>query len=102
MNEQHGQIRRRLRLVRWVAVADFILLVALLSVSWTRARGWVSLLGPLHGGNFLLLLTIVTVGAIDGLWRWWFPVSVLVTGGPFGAWLGEWLIARKLNDAEQK
>lgn len=98
MIDQNAQIRRRLRLVRWVALADCVLLVALLIASWTGERGWVSVLGPLHGGNLLLLLTLVGVGAVDGLWSWWFPVGVLVTGGPIGAWLGEWLISRRLAD----
>jgi hypothetical protein len=94
--EDTEQIRRRLQLVRWVALADFLLLALLLTASFAGARSWVSLLGPLHGGNFLLLLTLVGLGAVDGLWRWWFPALVLVTGGPLGAWLGEWMISRRL------
>jgi hypothetical protein len=96
-NERVEQLQRRLSLVRWVALADFLLLALLLTASFTGARGWVSLLGPLHGGNFLLLLTLVGLGAVDGLWRWWFPALVLVTGGPLGAWLGEWIIGRRLQ-----
>ena len=89
------QRRRRLRLVRWVALCDVVLLAALLFASFTGAREWVSLLGPLHGGNFLLLLTVVGVGAADGLWGWWLLFAVLVTAGPLGALVGEWWIARQ-------
>ncbi|MCE7989730.1 MAG: hypothetical protein DYG89_51955 [Caldilinea sp. CFX5] len=90
------QRRRRLRLVRWVALCDAVLLAALLFASFTGAREWVSLLGPLHGGNFLLLLTVVGVGAADGLWGWWFLLVVVVTAGPIGALVGEWIIARQM------
>lgn len=86
---------RRLRLVWWVALVDCVLLASLLVASFTGARDWVSILGPLHGGNFLLLLTIVGVGAADGLWGWWFPAAVLVTAGPLGALVGEWIITRQ-------
>lgn len=96
--EQVAQIQRRLRWIRWIALADFILLVVLVASSLSGARAWVSLLGPLHGGNFLLLLTLVGVGAADGLWSWWFPAGVLITGGPIGAWVGEWLISRRLAE----
>ena len=93
--DQAQSRQRRLRLVRWVALADGVLLASLLVASFTGARDWVSLLGPLHGGNFLLLLTVVGVGAADGLWGWWFPALVLVTAGPLGALVGEWLIGRQ-------
>lgn len=90
------QRRRRLRLVRWVALCDALFLAALLFASFTGAREWVSILGPVHGGNFLLLLTIVGVGAADGLWGWWFLLVVLVTAGPLGALVGEWFIVQQM------
>ena len=91
------RVRNRLRLVRWVALADALLLIALVTASLTHDRELVRVLGPLHGGNFLLLLTLAGVGAADGLWRWWFPLAVLLTGGPLGALLGEWRIGRNLQ-----
>lgn len=91
------QRQRRLRIVRWVALCDALFLAALLFSSFTGAREWVSILGPVHGGNFLLLLTIVGVGAADGLWGWWFLLVVLVTAGPLGALVGEWFIARQVG-----
>jgi hypothetical protein len=90
------RVRQRLRWVRWAALLDLVLLVALLTASFTGNRPLVSVLGPLHGGNFLLLLTLTVTAAADGMWSWWFPLGVLVTGGPLGALVGEWLIARRL------
>lgn len=92
--------RRRLLIVRWVALADVLLLVTLVTASLMDNREWVSLLGPLHGGNFMLLLTLVGVGAVDKLWNWWFPVGVFFTGGPLGALIGEWIISRRLARQE--
>ena len=88
-----------MRIVRAVAMVDLILLVALVSSSLTGNREFVSVLGPLHGGNFLLLLVIVGTAAADGLWSWWFPAGVLLTGGPLGALVGERLVGRRLAAA---
>lgn len=96
---QNDLVRRRLRLVRWVALADLVLLVVLVASSLSGNRPFVRVLGPLHGANFLLLLTIVGTAAADGLWSWWFPAGVLVTGGPLGALIGEWAIGRRLAAA---
>jgi hypothetical protein len=90
-----AQRAQRLRWVRWVAVLDLLLLVALVAASRMGNRQLVAVLGPIHGGNFLLLLTMTATGAADGLWSWWFPGGVLVTGGPIGALIGEWLILRR-------
>ena len=87
---------RRLNLVRWIALADAVLLVVLIAASLSGRRELVRILGPLHGGNFLLLLTIVATAALDGLWSWWFPLGVLLSGGPIGAFIGEWLLRRRL------
>lgn len=91
------RISRRLRIVRLVALVDLVLLLALVSAALTGQREIVHILGPLHGINFLLLLVIVGVGAIDGVWEWWFPVAVLLTAGPPGAFIGEWIINRRVR-----
>jgi hypothetical protein len=95
--QQTERIYRRLRIVRVVALVDLVLLLALVSAALTGHHEIVQVLGPLHGINFLFLLVIVGVGAIDGVWAWWFPVAVLLTAGPPGAFLGEWIIHRRVG-----
>lgn len=89
-------VHRRLNLVRWVAWVDLLLLIALVVASRMGNRDLVRVLGPVHGINFLLLLVIVGTAALDGLWSWWFPAAVFVTGGPVGALVGEWFVGRRL------
>lgn len=91
------RIYRRLRTLRLMALVDLVLLLALVSSALTGQRELVQILGPLHGINFLLLLVIVVLGAVDGIWAWWFPVAVFLTAGPPGAFIGEWIIARRIN-----
>lgn len=93
-------IRQRLRVVRWVALADLALLIALVAASRLGNRELVSVLGPIHGGNFLILLVIVYVGVTDRLWHWTFLAGTFVTGGPIGAFAGEAVIARRLKQKE--
>jgi hypothetical protein len=90
------RVLRRLHILRWVAFVDVVLLIALVSCSLSGARDLVRILGPLHGGNFLLLLTIVGTAAADGLWSWWFPAAVFFTGGPIGALAGELIIRQHI------
>lgn len=92
------QIGRRLRMVRWVALADLLLLIALVSAAVLGARGAVHILGPLHGVNFLLLIAVSATAALDGLWGWWYPALILVTAGPIGAFIGERMIAHRPHD----
>ena len=93
-----SQIRRRLRIVRWLALLDLVLLVALIAASLAGQRDIVRILGPLHGINFLLLLTVAATAALDGLWGWWFPAAILLTAGPLGALVGEWVLGRRHGD----
>ncbi|GAB4193270.1 MAG: hypothetical protein OHK0022_08020 [Roseiflexaceae bacterium] len=94
--DERGRIQRRLRIVQYVALVDLVLLIALVAASLSGNRELVRILGPLHGGNFLLLVVIALTAAADGLWSWWFPVGIVVSGGPVGALVGEWLIRRRL------
>ncbi len=95
---QIERIERRLRIVRIVASVDLVLLIILVSAALTGQKDVVHVVGPLHGINFLLLLVIVGVAAIDGLWGWWFPVVVLLTAGPPGAFIGEWILHRRVRE----
>ncbi len=99
--EHYAKIKRRLNVVRYVAIPDFILLVALVAASRLfDNRELVSILGPIHGINFLLLVMVVGLGAVDKLWAWWFPVITFFTGGPIGAFIGEIIISRQLKKAQ--
>jgi hypothetical protein len=96
-----AKLKRRLAIVRWVAIPDFILLVALVTASRVfDNRQLVSVLGPIHGINFLLLVMVVALGAVDKLWKWWFPIITFFTGGPIGAFIGEMILSRQLKKGE--
>lgn len=88
-----------LRVVRWIAIADVVLLAVLLTASFTDTDAVIPVLGWMHGINFIVLIVAAAVGVVARLWAWawWFPLLVLVTLGPPGALLGEWLIARRLR-----
>lgn len=95
------KIKRRLASVRWVAIPDLILLISLITASRFGNRELVSILGPIHGINFLLLVMVVALGAVDKVWKWWFPVITFFTGGPIGAFIGEQIIARQLEKTSE-
>lgn len=91
---------KKLNLVRWVALADFLLLVVLLYVSVVADNdAAVSVIGPIHGIGFIAQLYLVATGAGEGRWGWWFPAIVLVTGGPIGALVGDMKLRRDLAAA---
>jgi hypothetical protein len=89
------QVLRWLIIVRWVALADLVLLIVLLVASFTNNEELVRIFGITHGIVFLALIAIVGIGAVQKLWSWWFLVATLITTGPPGAFVGEVLIARK-------
>jgi hypothetical protein len=92
----HRQTLSRLKLIRIVAIADFVLLVPLVVAALTHAEGVVSVLGPIHGGGFLVLVGLCLLGVREGRWGWWFPALVVVTLGPPGSLYGEVRIRRQL------
>lgn len=87
----------RLRPLRFVALADVVLLVALVTASTLDIRPAVSILGPVHGANVLFLVAMAANGAGEGMWSWFFPIGIAATGGPLGAFIGELLIRRRLR-----
>ena len=90
-------ILRRLRIVRWLGILDTLLLAWLLYASLTHDRDLVRILGPIHGGGFLVLVLSAGVSALERLWGWWFPAAIVLTGGPIGALIGDWMIVRRLR-----
>ena len=82
-------------IVRWIALADLVLLVVLLAASFANNEELVHIFGLTHGLVFLALIAIVGIGALQNLWGWWFLVATLITTGPPGALVGEVLIMRK-------
>ena len=93
------ETRRKLGIIRMVALADAILLVVLLIAAISDAEGVVSVLGPIHGIGYLVLLFLCAQGAGEGRWGWWFPAIVVVTLGPPGSLIGDLRIRRALNAA---
>lgn len=91
-------VRKKLMWVRWLALADLVLLIVLLMATFAHEREWVRVLGTLHGVSFVALMVVASVGAVDRHWGWWFPAVILVTTGPPGALLGEGLILRRLRE----
>ena len=92
--------RRLLNAVLIVGLTDALLLVVLLYVAFVdRNDTAVSIIGPLHGLGYMLLLGLTAHGASEDRWGWWFPAAVLVTGGPLGSLLGEVRVRRTLRPA---
>jgi hypothetical protein len=88
---------RQLRLIRIVAILDFLLLIPLVIAALRHAEGVVDILGPIHGVGFLLLLFLCLRGVGQERWGWWFPALVVVTLGPPGSLIGERRIRRRLD-----
>ena len=87
-------VRRRLDLIRIVAIVDAFLLVPLVIAALNDAEGVVNWLGPIHGVGFLALVFMCLQGAGEGMWGWWFPAIVVVTLGPPGSLIGDVRIRR--------
>jgi len=70
--QEAQQVLRLLVIVRWIALADLILLIVLLVASFANNEEMVQILGLTHGIVFLALIAIVGIGAVQKLWSWWF------------------------------
>ena len=87
---------RQLNLIAWIAIADAVLLGFLLWASFTGRDDLVHVLGPIHGIGFIALVVLCGRGAIQERWGWWFPVIVVLTGGPPGSLIGDVIVRRQL------
>jgi len=89
-------MRRLVDAIAIVAVLDAILLGVLLWASLSERESLVSILGPIHGFGFLVLLLLCTRGVGDERWGWWFPALIVVTLGPIGSLIGDLRVRRAL------
>jgi Domain of unknown function (DUF3817) len=89
-------VRRRLNVIRPIAIVDAALLVLLVIAALNDNEGVVDWLGPIHGVGYLILLFLCARGAAERLWGWWFPAIVVVTLGPPGSLIGDVKIRRDL------
>jgi hypothetical protein len=100
--EDRAQKKRFLNIIAWVAVIDVLLLIPLVWASrWIADRHEiVSVLGPVHGGLFMVLIGLCAWGALQKWWGWWFPVIVVITLGPLGSLVGDWIIRRQMKSED--
>lgn len=89
-------VRKVLNAIAVVAILDAALLAVLLWASITGHREAVSILGPIHGAGFIVLVFLCVRGVTEGRWGWWFPAIVVVTLGPPGSLIGDYLVRRRL------
>ena len=89
------RVLRWLMIVRWIALADLLLLIVLLYASFSHNEELVDIFGLPHGIVFVALIVVVGIGALRHFWGWWFLIATLITTGPPGALVGEVLIMRK-------
>jgi CHASE2 domain-containing sensor protein len=80
-------------------VIDVALLIPLVWASrWVADRHEiVSVLGPIHGGLFMVLIGLCVYGSVEKWWGWWFPVIVVITLGPLGSLVGDWIVRRQMK-----
>ena len=95
---------RFLNIIAWVAVIDVILLIPLVWASrWVAERhDIVAVLGPVHGFLFIVLIGLCAYGSMQKWWGWWFPILVVVTLGPLGSLIGDWIIRRQIRAEADK
>lgn len=91
---------RFLNIIAAVAILDVLLLIPLVWASrWVADHhDLVSVLGPIHGFFFIVLIGLCAYGALERWWGWWFPILVVVTLGPIGSLIGDWIVRRQLKE----
>ncbi|MDX6703982.1 MAG: hypothetical protein QOF26_4208 [Baekduia sp.] len=90
--------KKLLNQVLAVGIADALALVVLVYFAFIdRSDNVVHILGPIHGLGFLALVALTANGALQKLWGWWFPLLVVITGGPVGSFIGEVALRRRVS-----
>lgn len=91
---------RFLNIIATVAVIDFLLLIPLIWASSFVAdkHGVVSILGPLHGTLFIVLIGLCAYGSMQKWWGWWFPIITVITLGPPGSLIGDFIVRRQIRE----
>jgi hypothetical protein len=90
--------KKLLNTVLAVGIADALLLVVLVYFAFIdRSDNAVHVLGPIHGLGFLALLALTANGALQRFWGWWFPALVVVTGGPIGSIVGDFVLRGRVT-----
>ena len=88
--------RRQLNVLLVIGLLDFALLLVLVFFAFVhRDDGAVSVLGPIHGVGYIILVVLCALGAYRKRWGWWFPLIVLITAGPPGTIIGDVLLRRR-------
>ncbi len=90
---------RFLNIIAGVAILDFLLLIPLVWASRFVAdkHEIVSVLGPIHGFFFIVLIGLCAYGSMQRWWGWWFPVITVITGGAIGSLIGDVIVRRQLK-----
>ena len=93
-----------LRFLNWIAIVALVDVALLIPLIW--ASRWVAdnhdvvaVLGPIHGFLFIGLIGMVAWGSLQKWWGWWFPAIVVITLGPIGSLIGDWIVRRNLGAA---
>jgi hypothetical protein len=91
--------KKLLNTVLAVGIADALLLVVLVYFAFIdRSDTAVHILGPIHGLGFIALVILTANGALQRFWGWWFPAVVVVTGGPIGSIVGDFVVRGQLRE----
>ena len=94
-----GMSYRALRLVALLETVSFAVLLVGSVLKRTTEFDPVPVLGPIHGVGFVVLVALCFRGVVEERWDWWFPALVVVTGGPVGSLIGDYVLRRKLTEA---
>lgn len=89
-----AETKRKLDHIRWAAIVDGLLLVALIYGVVVDSDSISPIVGPIHGLGVILLIYLTAKGAGEERWPWWFAgISVI----PFATLVGEVFVRRQVE-----